>query len=128
MKTIILNICVLLLLTIHGTTSSSSNNSHWKTSFVVHSSDIFYELIASYDQNVDDAVRIQLNDYLKLTLILKEPYELDKTVELADHSKIYIKTSPGELKIRLEKHQNSKAALSRLEAVSKKLRKVIMEP
>jgi S-adenosylmethionine hydrolase len=109
-------ICLLTLGISLAFTKSSADSK--RISFTVTESDDFYEISAEYTKSKIEKVQFAVNKSLKPTVIFSsEKNDFSKTIMLEDKTQLVVKTSPGKLKIKIDKTNNSKASLERLKSM-----------
>lgn len=97
-------------------------------SIKVKDSDETFELAAEFDPDKTEQVREYLDE--KLTTGSDPSFEnaeVDATMTLNDKTHFYIRSNPGELLIRFNKSENSKASYLKMKELSKGLRDVLTD-
>ncbi|GAB3333244.1 hypothetical protein GCM10027299_40530 [Larkinella ripae] len=108
--------------------ANSFTSSLDKTSFSVSESDDSYQIAATYDPAKTDKVRAALDDHLKQRNDGSfKNTDLDATMTLSNNTIFYIKSSPGQLLIKLDKKRNSDQALARFKKLSQDLRELLTD-
>ncbi|SDL16384.1 hypothetical protein [Siphonobacter aquaeclarae] len=97
-------------------------------SFKVNDSDETFQLSAEYNPDKTEQVQEYLDE--KLTTgndASFENAEIDATMTLNDKTHFYIRSNPGELLIRFNKSENSKASYLKMKELSKGLKDVLTD-
>lgn len=79
----------------------------------VNDSEDQYQVDASYGRNQSRKVLSYIDGQLSKTKQFRHA-RMDGDVELEDHTKIYIRTKPGRLIIKVNKNENDSASLERI--------------
>jgi stalled ribosome rescue protein Dom34 len=117
-------ICLLTLGISLAFTKSSADSK--RISFTVTESDDFYEISAEYNKSKIEKVQFAVNKSMKPTVIFtSEKDDFSKTITLDDKTQLVVKTTPGKMKIKLDKTQNSKASLERLKSIVPRIKEAL---
>lgn len=87
-----------------------------------------YEMDASYSKKQSHAVRVYLNDHLldKRIVLHKNRY-VDEEVTLEDNTTFYINAYPGELRIKIDKRENSEESCEKVKQICEELKEILAE-
>lgn len=86
-----------------------------RLSISVSNNDNEYEFRAIYNENQTGIVQDYINDSIKPNGIFRSTHDyFNVSTTLADHTQFHIKSSPGELKIELDKRKNTTASYNRI--------------
>ncbi|MBB6501912.1 hypothetical protein [Pedobacter cryoconitis] len=91
----------------------------------VNETDTNYEMTASYNEDKTPKVEQYLSQYVPQTAIFKPGHPSEIRVTLADKSEFNIKSTPGELRINLDKKLNTKTSLNNIKRISKELKDIL---
>jgi ABC-type Na+ efflux pump permease subunit len=94
---------------------------HHNTDIRISESDNSYEFYASYSNNKTRQVQRFLDNKLNTKTVFRNA-RIDGLVTLTDNTNIYVKTTPGRLMIKLDKHENTPEAYTRIKRVGDELR------
>jgi hypothetical protein len=84
-------------------------------SITVSEENEFYEFSANYDRSKTARVESYINEQIKPNQMgSSENDDVDANTSLPDNTRFYIKESPGKLKIKLNKRENSTASYYRI--------------
>jgi len=87
-----------------------------------------FEMDASYRKNQARTVRVYLNDRLLNNADLAYKNGLhDQEITLEDNTTFYINTDPGELRIKIDKRENSAASCEHVKQVCADLEQILAE-
>ncbi|WP_295667920.1 hypothetical protein [uncultured Mucilaginibacter sp.] len=87
-----------------------------------------YEFSAHYDRSNTRKVQAYINESIKPNQMgSSENDYVDATTSLPDNTRFYIKESPGRLKIRLDKTQNSTASYFRIKKMCEGVKQLLAE-
>lgn len=87
-----------------------------------------YEFSAHYDRADTRRVQTYINDCIKPNQMAKSENDyVDASTSLPDNTRFYIKESPGRLKIRLNKTQNSTASYFRIKKMCEGVKRLLSE-
>jgi hypothetical protein len=84
-------------------------------SIAVTDTDDTYKFISTFNENNTGRVQDFINNSIKPNGLFKSTHDyFDVTTTLADRTELYVKESPGKLKIELDKRKNSTASYMRI--------------
>lgn len=84
-----------------------------------------YEMDASYKKSKTHAVQVYLDEHLlNNNISLKNNWE-DGEIMLDDKTTVYINTYPGELKIKIDKRENTDESYEKVKQVCEELEVII---
>ncbi|MEO6631706.1 MAG: hypothetical protein ABIN13_08295 [Mucilaginibacter sp.] len=90
-------------------------HSNGDISIAVKNTDDYYSYTASFDEDMTGHVQDYINYSIKPNGLFKSTHDyFNVTTTLADQTNFYVKESPGELKIELNKRKNSTASYLRI--------------
>jgi len=85
-----------------------------------------YNFKAEYNRDKAANVEQCLDDYLKESIKASFKHaEMDSKITLSNHTVFYIRSAPGELRIELDKRENSKETVAKFRKLYGALRKTI---
>jgi hypothetical protein len=87
---------------------------YFKTSVVISETETTYHMAAKYDENKKDKAIHYIDQCLKPDLIFKDKEHLDEKIVLKDKTTFYFQFSPGEMKMKFVKSENSNASLMKI--------------
>jgi hypothetical protein len=92
----------------------------------VSESEEFYEFTASYEESKTRDVQKFINQSIKPSQLFTSTDDvLDITTQLKDKTRFQLKSSPGKLKIRLNKQENTEASYERIKNMGDGLRSLL---
>lgn len=91
----------------------------------VNETETNYQVTASYNEDKTQKVEQYLSQFVPQTAIFKPGHPSEIKVTLADKSEFNIQSTRGELRVSLDKRQNTKASLHNIKRISKELKDVI---
>jgi len=121
-KNILLVMCAFLMA---GSLSSCWLNhmNNDDLSISVTDADDYYKIKAEYDEDRTGEVQTYLNkNFSPNDIFASEDDYMDINTELSDHTKLYLKSSPGKILIRLNKDENSKESYERIKKIGEGLK------
>lgn len=87
-----------------------------------------YEMDASYRKNQTHKVRAYLNEHLlSNSVVLVKNTSMDEEIILDDNSTFYINSYPGELRIKMDKTENSEASCEKVKQVCEDLKDILAD-
>ena len=96
---------------------------HDGLSLSLTNSEEYYSMKASYDESKKKAVERYMDSQLgRQSNMSFANSTIDGKLTLEDHTTIYMKKSPGHLKIELDKDENSEESLEKVKAVGEELK------
>ena len=108
--------------------SSCAHNDHDLKLSVIES-DEYYSMNAYFSRSKTKAVEQYMDSQLgRQSNMSFENSQIDGTLTLDDHTTFYVKKSPGVLKIKLNKDENSDEALAKVRSMCEGLKKIIAKP
>jgi uncharacterized protein YxeA len=112
------------LLAVSSFSACSLHNSNGDNlSFSVTDSDDYYKIKAEYDEDRTGEVQKYLNkSFSPNGIFTSEDDYMDINTELSDHTKLYLKSSPGNILIRINKDENSKESYERIKKIGEGLK------
>jgi hypothetical protein len=117
-------ICIMAL-SIFLIWSKFEINNH-DLSIAFSENDDTYAFVASYNDSNTGRVQDYINQHIKPNGLFKSTHDyFDVTTTLADNTSFYVKESPGELKIELNKKKNSTASYYRIKNMCTGLGKLL---
>ncbi len=85
-----------------------------------------YEMDADYRRNKSHAVQVYLNDHLlSNSSVSIDNGFVDDEITLDDKTTFYINSNPGELRIRINKNENSEESCERVRQICEELKQII---
>jgi len=106
-------LCLVSLSIFIGWVKFQKNNGD--VSITVKDSDDTYTYVASFDEDYTGKVQSYINHSIKPNGLFKSTHDyFDVTTTLKDGTDFYIKESPGDLKIEINKKKNSTASYFRI--------------
>ncbi|MDR3697969.1 hypothetical protein [Mucilaginibacter sp.] len=85
-----------------------------------------YEFLANYDRSNTGRIEAYINTEISPDRLGNSENDfVDATTSLPDHTRFYIKESPGRLKIRLDKTQNSTASYLRIKKMCEGVKRLL---
>lgn len=96
-------------------------------SISVSESDEWYKISADYPEKKTRKVQHCLDEYLEPSGMSFVNARIDGDIALDNKARFYIKTSPGTLKIKLDKRINSTVSYHRMKKLSEGLKEVLAE-
>jgi hypothetical protein len=97
-----------------------------RTAFAVMEDDVAYEISASYNRSKISSVQKVMNEnVLPTTVFTSDSDNFSKLITLNDDTQFEVKTSPGNLLIKLDKNANSNSSLERIRALMSKIKEVL---
>lgn len=103
---------------------AASNNSTRNTLVIKETSDHF-QLTASYNEAETDRVEKYINACLRPESVFQGSDDVDKDIILRDGTKFYIRSSPGDLLIKINTTKNTKASIQRIKNLCQGINGVI---
>ena len=110
-------ILFMVCLTVAGRYTAGNGN---KTGITIADSDDTYKLTAVYDKSKTSNVQGAIDKSLKNVTV-------DATMTLDEKMTIYIKASPGQLKLIFPKEQNSPAAYTAIKRIGTRIKAILAE-
>lgn len=104
--------------------TSCSDNNDLKIS--VKDSEDFYKFTAHFDADKSEKVQEFINEKITPSHF-PEDQDWDMVTILDDKTKFKIKSSDGNLEIRLNKNENSRSSYRRVQSMCEEIKEVIME-
>jgi hypothetical protein len=87
-----------------------------------------YEMDASYKRNQTHAVQVYLDEHLVNNSIISFRNEdMDEEVTLDDKTAFYIKSNPGELRIKIDKNKNSEESCEKVRQICEDLKDILAD-
>lgn len=87
-----------------------------------------YEMDASYRKNQTHKVRAYLNEHLlSSSVVLVKNTSMDEEIILDDNTTFYINSYPGELRIKIDKTENSQASCEKVKQVCEELKDILAD-
>jgi hypothetical protein len=87
-----------------------------------------YEMDASYRKNQTHKVRAYLNEHLlNNTVATFKSKSMDEEITLDDNTTFYINSYPGELKIKIDKTENSDESFEKVRQVCEDLKDILAD-
>lgn len=87
-----------------------------------------YEMEASYRKNQTHKVRAYLNEHLfSNSVVLVKNKSMDEEIILDDNTTFYINSYPGELRIKMDKTENSEASCEKVRQVCEDLKDMLAD-
>jgi hypothetical protein len=114
----------LLILTVSIFLSSCSNSGDIK--IAVKDSDDEYQFTVHFDENKTSKIKRVIDDNIAPTRISSDD-EVNETTILDDKTKFDLQYDPGDVLIKLNKNENSKASYIRVKKMCEEIKKVIGE-
>ncbi len=105
---------------------SSCFHNHNVSSISISEDDDEYEMDASYRKSKTHQVRVYLNEYLldnSSVLVKNKPVK--KEIILDDNTTFYLDANPGELRIKIDKSDNSEASCEKIRVVCEGLKEIL---
>ncbi len=94
----------------------------------VTDSDDFYKVKADYDESRTSKLYRYIRKNLGSDgLFQSEDDHLDAVVQLDDHTRFYVKASPGKFLLKMDKDENSEASYDRIRKVGEGIKKVLAD-
>lgn len=93
----------------------------------VSESEEWYKITADYPEKKTSKVQRCLDEYLEPSDMSFVNARIDGDIALENKVNFYINTSPGTLKIKLDKRKNSTASYRRMKKLSEGLKEVLAE-
>jgi len=87
-----------------------------------------YEMDASYRKNQTHKVRVYLNEHLLTngsSMVRNRP--MDQEITLDDNTRFYINAHPGELRIKIDKSDNSEESCEKVRQVCEELKEILAD-
>ena len=97
---------------------------HDHTNISIHEQRDSYQFYASYNESQTEAVQKFLNEEISIKGS-QHTANAEKIGMLNDDAKIYIESSPGKIKIKLDKRENTDAQYEHTKHICKQLMKVL---
>lgn len=121
LKTILLATIILSTLSL----SFTYRHNYFKTTVVISETKSIYVMAAFYDDDKIGRVIQYIDECLKPSLIFKNREQLDEKIILKDKTTFYFQFSPGNMKIKLLKSENSSASLRKIKKMCSGLNSVL---
>ena len=86
-----------------------------------------YEMDALYQKRKTHAVQVYLNDHLLNNRLSVKNRWKDEVVTLDDDTKIYLNSYPGELRIKIDKTENSEESCDKVKQVCEELKDILAD-
>ena len=87
-----------------------------------------YEMDASYRKNQTQKVTAYLNEHLlSSSVVLVKNKSMDEEIILDDNTTFYINSYPGELRIKIDKTENSQASCEKVKQVCEDLKDMLAD-
>jgi hypothetical protein len=96
-------------------------------SITVSESEDWYKISADYPEEKTGKVQRSMDEYLEPSGMSFVNARIDGNIVLDNKSNFYLKTSPGILKIKLDKHKNSMASYRRMKKLGEELKDLLAE-
>lgn len=123
-KQFLLMMCCLFFLAV----LSSCFHRHHHTSISISDSRNIYQLYASYDKNKTHKLQRLLDEDLRDDNDWSFKNErVDETITLDDRTTFYMRLYPGELKIKLDKSENSEESCQKMKDVFEDIKYLLGE-
>jgi hypothetical protein len=99
---------------------------HHNTSFSVSETGNVYQINASFNPNKTKSLQHYLNQrFGESSNVSFVNTEMDATITLDDETRFHIKSHPGYLKIRFNKHENSEEAYEKMRGMCEGIKEAI---
>ena len=105
---------------------SSCFHDHY-ISISISDDDDEYEMDALYQKRKTHAVQVYLNDHLLNNRLSVKHRWKDEVVTLDDDTKIYLNSYPGELRIKIDKTENSEESCDKVKQVCEELKDILAD-
>ena len=126
-KTLFVVVAILFSMCLFISCSRHRRHRHNISVSVTESHDI-YKLQAEYNEDKTGAVQRYINRQIAPNGLFASTEDyFDVDTELKDKTKFYIKASPGELIIKLNKQENSYASYTRIKSICEGVTSIIKE-
>lgn len=87
-----------------------------------------YEMDASYRKNQTHKVRAYLNEHLlNRSVVSFKTRSMDEEITLDDNTTFYINSHPGELRIKIDKTENSDESFEKVRQVCEDLKDILAD-
>jgi len=120
----------LVLVALVCALSSCTYHRHHRhfTDVTISESPGIYRLRADYDENNTGKVQRYINRHIEPNGLFGSTHDyFDANTELNDHTKFYIKASPGKLLIKIDKRENSYESYMRIKDMCNGLADLLKE-
>jgi hypothetical protein len=109
-------LAIMLVAVVMGILSLSFtyNKANFKTSIVISENETTYNMAAKYDESKTAQLITYVDDCLKPDLLFSNKQQMDEKIILKDRTTFYFRFSPGEIKIKLIKSENTATALIKI--------------
>lgn len=105
---------------------SSCFHNHNVTSISISEDEDEYEMDASYRKSKTHQVRVYLNEnLLDNSTVLVKNKPVKKEITLDDNTSFYLDAHPGELRIKIDKSDNSEASCKKIRLVCEGLKEIL---
>jgi phosphate-selective porin len=119
-------IAVVVLLT--GMFSSCYNYNDDDVAISIKENDNEYKLSARFKRNKTRAIQNYIENYTENSGLFKSDNdEVEGTVTLDDNTTVYIKSKKGQLKIKLDKEENSQESYERVKDMCEGIKDLLAE-
>jgi hypothetical protein len=86
-----------------------------------------YEMEASYQKNKTHAVQVYLDDHLLNNRASSKRRWRNEEITLDDNTKIYLRSYPGELSIKIDKTENSEESYDKVRQACEELKEILAD-
>lgn len=123
----LMTFCLVIVMACLPYLTKKINGNGDNLKFTVSESDDWYRISADYPEKKTRKVQRCLDEYLEPSGMSFVNARIDGDIALDNKANFYINTSPGTLKIKLDKHKNSTASYRRMKKLSEELKDVLAE-
>ena len=117
---------IAVVLCLMALTFMSSCFHHHDISISISDDDDEYEMDVLYQRNKTNTVQVYLNEHLLNSVSLKKRWK-DEVIILDDHTKFYLHAYPGELRIKIDKTENSQESCDKVKQVCEELKDILAD-
>ena len=118
---------IAVVLGLMALTFMSSCFHHHDISISISDDDDEYEMDALYQRNKTHTVQVYLNEHLLNNRgSLKKRWK-DEVIILDDHTKLYLHAYPGEMRIKIDKTENSEESYDKVKQVCEELKDILAD-
>lgn len=103
----------------------AANNNPSRNTLVIKETSDYFQLTASYNEAETDRVEKYINACLRPESVFQGSDDVDKDIILRDGTKFYIRSSPGDLLIKINTAKNTKASIQRIKIMCQGINGVI---
>jgi hypothetical protein len=125
----LITVCIFFLCVFSSCYNDSYFSNSDDVSISIRESDNVYKMTASFDKRKTRKVENYISDYTGDNGLFKSGGNIvmDATTTFGDNIKVYVKFSPGKLKIELDKEENSAEAYNEVKHMCEGIKELLAD-